>query len=295
MEQFDATKLLEKGIALGEAITKPRLPYDGEITHSPSGFPMEPYILKPQGFDVVSLKHLIPQTNPLLAEAAPVIQDADSFVAYVKRFALDGTVVFANVEKGSLEAVIDYHRPKQPEFGKHRATYTPAKSIQWATWAGGSNQQMSQTDFAEFIEGNRSAICPTERPTPGVAGSLADLLEVTRTLSGKTEVDWSGGVRLKDGSTRLTYTETVKGSVSNQGLEIFDAFLIGVPIFYGGAPQPVTCQFRYRVQKSAEGGSLKLFYVIHEKKEIEQRAFELISEKIKAELGAIPVIAGSRA
>lgn len=296
----DLNKLLEKGIALGQAITAPQMPIEFDSSMSAeaaarvigalsAGRTMKPFILKPAGYEVVALDYLIPQTNPLHAEAAPNLQSAGSFIAYVNRFAQDGkTVVFANMNQAKLTAIVDYHETKQANFGKHVAHFQPAKSTQWEMWASNSGKPKSQSDFAELIEGARSAIASPAPPRKGIAADLASLLEVTRGLQAKTEVNWSAGVRLKDGTNRLSFSEEVKGMVTTGNVEIPDGFEILVPIFFGSTPQRVECQFRF----SMKAGQLSLMYVIHEKTEIEQKAFEVIVDEIAAGINA-PLFAGA--
>ena len=100
-----------------------------------------------------------------------------------------------------MTAVIDYHF-EEPAWCRHRATLAFRPTPEWTTWTGLSGRHLSQVDFAAFIEDN----------LPDIADPAgADILDVTRSLEAKKSVEFRSSIRLQDGSSQLTYDETVVG------------------------------------------------------------------------------------
>jgi uncharacterized protein YfdQ (DUF2303 family) len=132
------------------------------------------------------------------------------------------------------------------------------------TMSGANGKQMSQADFARFIEDN-APDC--------VAPSAADMIEIARSLEAKKAVNFSSAVRLDNGQSQLTYEETIQGTAAKGRLVVPELFDIGSPVFEGDGRYAVTARLRYRI---AEGGKLSLWYdLVRPHKIIEDAVKEL--------------------
>ena len=137
------------------------------------------------------------------------VYDAESFCEYYKLFADASSRVAADETKCSVLAVLDYHEAKDsvegqldnsPRWGKHKLTLVLRNSPEWMRWTANNNKQLTQQEFAEFLEQNSIDI---------VAPSPAAMMEVARDLQATTEVEFGAGVRMQDGQVRFKYTETL--------------------------------------------------------------------------------------
>ena len=86
-----------------------------------------------------------------------------------------------------------------------------------------------------------------ERPDQG------DLVQVARTLSAKSDVDWKSGVRLQDGDIQLHYVETTVAKAGQKGdMDIPETIFVGLELWAGAPKVTVPARLRYRF----DGGKL---------------------------------------
>lgn len=249
---------LEHVVAAGTLIGEPKLAPGGEI----------PYSIIPG----TAVAHYLEDTlaAPVRTRATVRAASVETLCAYVNRFKLSETAIFADPEKVEVVAIIDYHAPKKPSFATHRISYIPPRALEWSTWKGANGKRMSQTDFAQFIEDNVVDI----RVPNG-----ADILEVSRNLQAKKSVQFSSAIRLADGAQEFTYAETVEGSSSKGKIIVPKEFKLGIPVFFGGALYEVLVRLRYRI----DGGNLQLWYELYRPEHIERDAFAAIEALIAAQ------------
>lgn len=65
-----------------------------------------PYMIVPQGCQVVDAEHLLP--NPVRVKLSQEFVEAESFCEYVNDHKTDDTHVYASMDKGTVMAVIDH-------------------------------------------------------------------------------------------------------------------------------------------------------------------------------------------
>ena len=203
------------------------------------------HIALPRGFELKDV------TDPGRLDAHPaakiVVDEKGSLIEYVKRFREPGTVLFADVDKGAIEAAIDYHLgsdDKDATTGarRHVATLKLRESEEFRRWNAPSGQVLDQAEFAEFLEENAGDI---GYPEP------ATMIEIAREFSATIGAKFSGKVELSNGDRRFHYeTET---RVEDH-IRVPREFTVSIPIYQGEEPMPLRAAFRYRVG----GGGLKL-------------------------------------
>lgn len=268
-----------------------------------------PYAVIPNNSQMLSLlsqkyPYGLPPRKPDHIKALVNLTDAESFCRYVKLYQDARTRVFADPEKLSFLAVLDYHGSSgdwasavksltdgveapppiavavSPEFLDHRVTLTLRKSDQWNLWMARNEKEVPQAEFAEFIEDNYRDI---STPSP------AEMLEVARDLNAHVDVSFASKVTPKNGSVRLAYQEIVTGSAGAAGdMEVPDSFAIMIPVFYGEKPVQIEARLRFRIN----GGKLKFIYKLYRPAELLADAFNLAAKEIGLRLGT-DVLLGS--
>lgn len=225
-------------------------------------------LITPRGVEVHSVKKLLEEyrTAPERRRGTAMLTSLDSFIAHVVRFADADSVVFANRDpaKPSLTAVLDYHRAgaeAAPRFGGHRAHYAFPLAEPWTAWAAIDGEVLSHTDFAEFLEDRiGDVLVPPEgaggpedrhvlalRNSPG--GTFAGpsrLLELSRTLKVNEESRVTSAQNLSSGEVQLQF-ETAHRDEAGAPLRVPNRFLLGIPVFDGGAAYRFAARLRYRL------------------------------------------------
>ena len=88
---------------------------------------------------------------------------------------------------------------------------------------------------------------------------------------------------LANGSNQLVWQEDVRGKVGKGEIDVPAEFVLGIPVFEGGAKYQVTCFLRYRIE---EGGKLCMWFDIHKRDEILADAFEEIVKVVREGVSA---------
>ena len=264
---------IQELVTLAQAIGKP-------IDHPGLSAPIA---LLPDSVSIKDLEHLLP--NPTRTRQKLTVLDAESFIAYVNRFANDATAVFCNGPEGrTFSAVIDYHQPTSPAWRDHIATYRCPTTIEWGRWKETDRKRMDQATFAEFIEENVRDI--TQRENEATDPSAADMLEISRTLEAKKNITFRQGTRLDNGQVQLTYNEEIDGRAGEAGqLRIPEEFFIALKPFLGGDTFCVPARFRYRIQE----GRLVMWYELVRADKVLEEAYNAVRNKIEGAITDVPL------
>jgi uncharacterized protein YfdQ (DUF2303 family) len=215
--------------------------------------------------------------RPQRIEASVRVFDPASFGEYYRQFSDADSRVFADEQKRSVVAVLDYHA-EEPRWGQHRLTLELRHSEEWMTWAGRNNKQMSQQEFSEFLEQSSMDIVD---PNP------ASIVEIARDLQGTTEVEFGSGLRMQDGQVRFKYTEQTKTTVGASQITVPDSFTLGIPVFIGANPGRLKALLRHRCKE----GKLTFWYTLIRPEQYIREAFTAARDLIASDLG-IAIING---
>lgn len=246
-----------------------------------------PIALVPHNVNVEDLEKLLPA--PSATRQQLIILDAESFIAYVKRFTTSATAVFCNGPEGrTFKALLDYHEPSQPSWCEHSVTYKCPTTVEWGAWRGTDRKRLNQNDFAEFIEENVKDIVPNDKDPK--SPSAADMLEISRTLEAKKNITFRQGTRLDNGQIQLTYNEVIDGRAGETGqLNIPEQFYIGVRPFLGGEAFLIPARFRYRIQESR----LVMWYELVRPDKVLEEAYTAVRKQIQEGIGEVPMYEAS--
>lgn len=251
---------------------------------------VRPEVVKPSADELVVVRQADGRVEPLYIDAylkrprrqegthAPA--DVQSLIDLVNALDPDddgATTVWVHPTSGHVQVVFDDHAGGEAGHGEHRAALQLQQSPEWKRWAKLDRQWLQQADFAEHIEDS----------IPDIADpSGAELLEIASTLTGKTEVNWTAGMRLQDGTVKLRFDEEATAKAGQKGeLEIPHHFTLMLAPFYGEERVPITARLRYRVPS----GDLRIGYVLDRPEEVVQATLLRVRERLASEFGRVYV------
>lgn len=231
-----------------------------------------PAVLLPQGAQM-AIQHDM-RDHPQRIHQAVALHDAESFIDYYNRFALDASTIYCDLRKGTFRAIIDYHdgeagNESVPGWCQHTAAYTCPKTPEWVAWLACNNQKMDQVGFGRFIE---------DRVPEIVTPDGATMLEIALSLRARTKVNFERATRLDNGQTQLTWHEDIEGRAGAKGqLDIPETIELGMQLFDGGHAYSLQARFRYRINE----GQLAMWYELIRPEKAHETAIRDIVEMIK--------------
>lgn len=207
-----------------------------------------PFLSLPPGYAVHDLEKMLP--TPTRRRGRVALRDMESFCRMVDEQGDDHTRLYGTYDPPSFTAIFNDHLKDAPGWRDHSATYACPLSVEWKTWTGSNKKQMSQVDFAQFIEDNAPDM---------VTPDSASMIEIARTLEAKKQVNFASGVRLDNGETQFTFEETVQGTAGKGRFAIPETFTIAIQVFegMGVAKNQIRARLRYRISNE---GKLTLWY-----------------------------------
>ena len=265
---------ISAGMLIGARDQKPLMLPDGGIA----------YVIPPN----CQTEEYAPITPALpgFIKADPRFIERDSFCSYVNRFRKASTVIFAEPRFERMRALIDYHTaeadaaPASAAHNAHVATFDCGFDPNWAEWRKVDGKDLSQVDFAYFIERMLHTI---GEPDGG------DLLEMAQDLKVNRSVAFKQNVRIKNGAIDLQYEETDETSTKRAGtITVPDEITVVCPIFMLREPQAITVKLRYRIEK---GAPLTFRLDVLNRSIIEFKAFKVMADEV-ADLTECPVYLG---
>ena len=260
---------VQAAIAAGAALGDPRSP----VVDEKAGV----FTVVPKDYKIESLEAYLPR--PLRIVQNVTLHDAESLIAYLREFAeIAQTQIFFDAERETFTAIIDYHNAA-PAWCDHVATFTARRSVEFTTWMNGNRKQMTQIEFARFLEENMPDI---------VEPNSAELLQVALTFEAKKSVEFSSGVRLNNGQIQFAYDEVVRGTAQKGTIEIPEQFVLGVSIHVNGPAYRIPVRLRWRLQE----GKVVFWYEVVRPHRFIEDALKEIRARVVTET-AVPLLAGS--
>ena len=263
---------VQSAIAAGAALGDPRAIPESPV---PVGF----YTVVPEHYKVESLEDFM--ARPLRIQQKVELHDAASFIAYVGEFG-DHEVsrIFFDQEHEQFQVVIDYHGGNGvPGWCEHVAGFAARRSVEFTTWMNQNRKQMTQVDFARFLEDNMPDI---------VEPNGAELLQVALTFEAKKSVEFSSGVRLaRTGRFSLPTTRLCAAPRRRERSRCPSSSFSAFPSMSAGPAYRIPVRFRWRLQ---EGKAVFWYEVVRPHRFIED-ALREIRERIGQETG-LDVLAG---
>lgn len=228
---------------------------------------------------------------PVRKAGTVTVRDVASFAEYFGRHADPDSELFADIDCGTVTAVLDAHLGLEtaPEgtarWQQHRLILKLETTLPWKTWTAKDRQPMSQLDFAAFLEDNRRDLDPEGPIKP------ADFLEMAQSFQAETRVEFSSGQRLSSGETELVFKETTQAhSGREHKITIPTEFTLAIAPYDDCASALIGARFRY----VAKGGQVTFCYVLDNPLRHAQDAVREITAKLASELDR-PIMLGAPA
>lgn len=235
-------------------------------TVAPGGIP---FLVVPTDCHAQSLEAYLPQPQRL--QAAPTFLDVASFIAYVERFKVDDTLIFADRQSATLKAELDYHGPAAPTFRDHTALLTLKLSEEWQAWKGADRRWFGQVELAELLE---------DRAVDIVEPDSATILEAVSKLKLAKAVNFEKAIDLTNGGVNLVYSE----NVSEKGqMKLPTEFRLALRPYEHCDPVAVRVRLRYRLDE----GKVKFQYRLDRPDLLIEAAFRAVVEQVSAGTGLL--------
>lgn len=214
------------------------------------------------------------------------VRNVASFRQYYAKHADGDSEVFADLDMGTVTAVLDAHRRTgdggiDEEFAarwqQHRLVLALQLTQPWKDWAGSDRKWMLQEPFAEFLEEHARDI------DPGGGVSAMDLFEAAQDFKAKIKVSVTSGKRIKDGQTQFEYVEQVESAGRSAGkgtIEMPNEFDLAIRPYDDAPAGPVAVRLRYRIR---DDKSLVLGYFMNDPDRVAREAVAEVVKKLEAE------------
>lgn len=263
---------VKDAIDAGAGLCGPRLPsadLSGRI----------PFVVVPDGYSVESLENMLPAPTRKRAEVN--VTTTDSFIGYAKKHgSLDECMIYAQVdaEKSlcTLRAVMNDNGADKPHWRDHRCTFAPALSIEWKRWTEKNGKQMSQVEFATWLEDNQGDV----RVVNGSPGG-ADILTLAQAFEANSDKRVRSHVNLQSGGVRFEFVDD-ETKDTRTSMEMFRRFTLALPVFDGGTDAyPIEARLKYRDNQ----GKVTFWYELIRPDRAFKTAVQSSLDKIKADTG----------
>lgn len=245
---------------------------------SPKG---TPFMVMPKTCEVVDVSKYEP---PQFIKQDVMLQDVESFTAYVNAFKLHNTLIFANIQGNACRfvAAIDYHEPGpdgRPGRVTHRAAMGTEFTPEWADLMDFDGFEFDQVTFAEFLE---------QRVKLFVEPIGANLLELVQNLHGASNVRFSSAMRLQSGAHRFHFDGEVelRGQAGGGDIELPKELRLGIAPFVGLTMYSVQVRLKYRIKEH----KLVIWYEVVDKQHIVRDAIMELVCLVKDKTGLTPMI-----
>lgn len=211
---------------------------------------------------------------PARKKGHPRFFTAESLSTYVKDHQVDGTALYADVDRTTIAAILNGHEPAAGAgWGDHRATLTLRPTEEWKRWCGRDGKIEGQKAFAEHIEDCLADIVEPEG---------AVMLELAQSFQAATSVNFRQANKLADGQRQLVYEETIEARAGQRGeITIPEVFVIGVAPFEGSAGFRINARLRYRMSE----GKLAIGYVLDRPDKVARAAFDDVLTEVETTTG----------
>jgi uncharacterized protein YfdQ (DUF2303 family) len=220
------------------------------------------------------------------------VRNVASFKRYWDRHHDEDSEVFADLDAGTVTAVLDAHRGNNEEdegvaadegarWQQHRLILALQLTRPWQDWTARDRTWMSQQDFAEHLEEHARDV------DPGGTITAADLLESAQHFKATLKVAITNSMRLRDGQTQFEYTEQIesagRSAPNHRGtIEMPGEFDLAIRPYDDCQAQPIAVRLRYRILDSKK---LALGYFMNDPARVAREAVAEVVAKLEAECG----------
>lgn len=203
-----------------------------------------------------------------------------SFVEYVNRFGTEETVVYVDIDKDRVTAILDHTINGGPGWKEHRAEYAPILTTDAERLFDNVNRYLSRGAMVNLLDSVKGRVV---EPDTAALLELAQQFNVNRTL------EFTEGHRLRDGQRTIKFMETQTATGGSGDIAIPDEVVFELPIHEGGVDWRIETEFRYLLD---EDGDLSVALVFHRKSDLLRDATRRIVSDIEVGLDSALVLYG---
>jgi len=252
----------------------------------------------PQHGDIIhSLKTYVDEyaETPDRKKGTASVDSAESFVELTNRHKLENSALFAHIDDTSTVAkmwgVINYHGGDETaqQFCDHKICYNFPFSEEFNAWNESNKKQMSQSDFAYFLEDRIVDVM--------VPGNIEDpqLFDVVQKMGGNLAfpekmMSLASGLKVNVNEKVHQAYNTTNGETQIQfshehtdekgaPVKVPNLFMIHIPIFDDGQYHEMLVRLRHRVKS----GDVSWFYELYRPRAIVNKAFRTTCELAQVE------------
>jgi uncharacterized protein YfdQ (DUF2303 family) len=250
------------------------------------------FVLLPQANGDVKVEYIERPELPARRTGATKVNDTESFIAGVNRYVAPArTVLYASLHPASFVAVLNDHNDKREQssghdganWRDHRVEFLLANSKECKLWHEAQKRDMTQEDFAFFIENN---LPDFKNPEGG------RMLEIALNFRVKNNLSYRSALKLQDGSVDLQYTEQVEGGAGKSGnAKVPETFTIDIPVWDGLEAKKYV--FEVRLRYRVNNGQLAIRYELVRPHKVVEQAFRDVLEQVKKGVKDVPIIFGA--
>lgn len=259
-----------------EAAIKPHI-----IEHPELGAPL--LVMPGHGDDAptfVDLSQYLANPKRIQGSGVGVIE-VDHFVEYVNTYKEPGfTALFASLSKGTVSAVIDYHKAnagvdRTLRHGDHRCILTLAPDPDWVTWTSLNGKYLTQDEFAQFLDSQQWVIVEPDAAT--IRDIVLRFQATSITKFERPVFDEASG------SVKVNYVNEAeqKGAV-----KLPSSVFLNIAPFRSAPYQQVEAKLRWRFRD----GSVAFGFEIVRPDRIAEAAFREVLDKIEQGTGFKPYL-----
>lgn len=203
------------------------------------------YLVLPNNYNAKDITEEIEKHKPMpeRKRGTVLLHSVDSLLVYcADQGAADSAYIYADVDQRTLTAVFDDFKGTDAAWRQHRALFKMEFTPEAAKWFAVNGKEMTQSEFAEFIEDNFADL----------HSAAQTLLDVATTISATTSIDFGSAKRLDNGQVQLTYNEMIDAKAGANGtLTIPKTFALGLRLFKGDKQgYEINCRLKYRLHAS---------------------------------------------
>lgn len=225
---------------------------------------------------------------PRRRAGASAFYDVESFISAVNRWKVPNrTTLWVDTGSCRVRAIMNDNPAgvEGADWRDYLLSYNAPHSPEWFKWTGAAEKEMSQDEFANFIDANLEDVTTVASAEKGKYPSPIELLEMARNL----QIYTRGQFERKIDPASGTGTLVVKDEHETYSSKIWRAFPVALRVFEGGMTYVVEARIRFRVSN----GKAYFAFTLYRADEIKRDAFKAIRERVAKECEGCPVFAGS--
>ncbi len=231
-------------------------------------------IAMPKGLELYSIKELLDEylDAPERKKGTARLTSLASFIDHANRFKDGNSAIFADdtPDAPKLLSVLDYHEGGEDgsaRFGQHRGFYAFPTSEPWKIWNRFHGEELTQAQFAQFIEDRITDVVDPKAVTSENGGdklwdfaeglgiliaTRTQLVELSKGLTIARESNIAEHIDVTSGESRIRF-DTKHKDAGGAPLVVPGGFCVAIPVFRGDDPYRIAVRLKHRIVRTGAG------------------------------------------